>query len=69
MRYRSKMKLARYLKQQGLSDAEFGTRAGLHRTEVWNYRTGRRMPRADAVAAIEKATKGDVRARDFIKAA
>lgn len=59
------MTLAQYLERHGLSDAEFARKTGMHRTEVWNYRTGRRMPRADKAAAIEKATKGQVRARDL----
>lgn len=61
------MKLEAYLKMAKLSDSEFADRLGCHRTEIWNYRTGRRMPRADTAAAIEKATKGRVRAKDFIE--
>lgn len=61
------MRLASYLKKKGLSDKAFAALTDLHYTEVWNYRTGRRMPRADKVAAIEKATKGRVRAKDFIE--
>lgn len=63
------MKLADYLRKHGISDKTFAEKAGLHFTEVWNYRTERRMPRADKVAAIEKATGGEVRAKDFRKAA
>jgi transcriptional regulator with XRE-family HTH domain len=63
------MRLADYLKKHGLSDKDFAEKTGLHYTEVWNYRTGRRMPRADKVAAIEKATRGAVRAGDFTRAA
>lgn len=63
------MRLAAYLKKHGISDKAFADLTGLHFTEVWNYRTGRRQPRADKVAAIEAATKGQVRAKDFATAA
>jgi hypothetical protein len=61
------MTLDEYLTSKRLSAAEFGRSCDppLHRTEVWNYRTGRRLPRADKVDAIEKATQGQVRAGDF----
>lgn len=61
------MRLSDYLKKKGLSDKAFAEMTGLHYTEVWNYRTGRRLPRADKVAAIEEATRGRVRARDFVE--
>lgn len=60
------MTLAEYLEKNKLSDEDFAQRIGAHRTEIWNYRTGRRMPKADKVAAIEEATGGEVRAKDFI---
>lgn len=64
------MKLEAYLKKAKLSDAEFAAQLGCHRTEIWNYRTGRRMPRADKAAAIEKATRGVVTSKDLaVKAA
>lgn len=63
------MTLAEYLEKHGLSDKEFAEKSGLHFTEVWNYRTGRRQPRAKNVAAIEKATNGQVRAKDFAASA
>lgn len=61
------MRLEAYLKKHKLSDKAFAELTGLHYTEVWNYRTGRRLPLADKVAAIEAATKGQVRAKDFSK--
>lgn len=67
MRYRSQMRLADYLEKHGLSDKDFAVRTGLHYTEVWNYRTGRRQPGAKKVAAIEQATDGQVRAKDFVE--
>lgn len=59
------MKLADYLRKRGISDKAFAEKTGLHYTEVWNYRTGRRQPRANKVAAIEEATRGLVKAKDF----
>lgn len=61
--------LSDYLKKRGLSDADFAKRVGMNRTVIWSYRTGRRMPMADKVAVIEKATGGLVGAKDFSKAA
>lgn len=62
------MRLATYLKQQGLSDAEFGRRVGAHRTRVWIWKIGRGSPRAEFIAAIERETRGQVGAKDFAKA-
>lgn len=69
MRYCRGMRLADYLKKHGLSDKQFAEKAGLHYTEVWNYRKGRREPLARKVALIEKATGGKVTAKDFSRAA
>lgn len=69
MRYKYRMRLADWLLRHQMSDADFARRIGSHRTEVWNYRTGRRMPRADKVADIERATRGEVRAKDFRESA
>ena len=69
MRYTPGMTLDAYMKKHKLSDAEFAEKTGLHRTEVWNYRTGHREPGAKKVALIEDATRGQVRARDFAKVA
>lgn len=63
------MTLDAYLKKKGLSSVAFAEKTGLHRVEVWNYRTGRRQPRSDKLALIEKATRGSVRAKDFSKSA
>jgi transcriptional regulator with XRE-family HTH domain len=61
------MKLAEYLKRQGLSQKEFATKAGLStgtvsllaRDLVWLSR--------DAAAKIASATKGKVTASDFVQ--
>lgn len=62
------MRLSDWLEKNKLSDAAFGARCkpSMHRVEVWNYKTGRRIPRADKVAAIEEVTRGQVRAKDFV---
>lgn len=62
------MTLAEYMRREKLSDAEFGQKCSppLHRVQIWHYRTRRRSPRADKVAAIQKATGGMVTAKDMI---
>lgn len=40
-----------------MSDAEFARRCGRHRTEIWNYRTRRRVPNGQTAIAIRDALK------------
>lgn len=61
------MTLAEYLKSAGLTDEQFGKlcRPPIHRTTVWLYKKRKISPRAEKVAAIEKATGFQVRAHDL----
>ena len=61
------MLLADYLKDSGLSDAEFGSRCKppIDRTTIWRLKIRLHNPRADKVAAIEKASHYRVRAEDL----
>lgn len=42
---------------------QYGVRC--HWTDIWNYREGKRMPRADKVEAIRKASGGKVTSKDL----
>jgi transcriptional regulator with XRE-family HTH domain len=58
------MTLADYLKNAGLTQAEFAARIGCIQSDVARYLAGRK-PREEVMHAIFKATKGAVRADDF----
>jgi hypothetical protein len=62
------MTLEAFLRQEGITDAEFGLRCKpkLNRSEIWFLKHRRRNPRADKVNAIHKATRGLVTAKDLI---
>lgn len=62
------MTLEAFLRREGITDAEFGSRCRppLHRSEVWFYKHRRRNPRADKVVTIHKATRGLVTAKDLV---
>jgi putative transcriptional regulator len=60
------MQLHEYMAREGLSDGEFAAKIGKTRMAVFRYRTGRRMPSADAMAAIARATAGAVTPNDFV---
>ena len=51
------MTLASALKRLNLSDTEFAAAAGLHRTQVWSYRVGKRNPGSTNAQAILTALK------------
>lgn len=52
--------LDRYLKDAGISDADFATRIGCDRSMVSKLRRGVLRPTLDKAAAIEGATGGAV---------
>lgn len=62
------MKLSKYLTDNDITDAAFAARVGLSQSHVSRLKRGVSMPSWDAVAAIEKATKGAVKADDFTPA-
>lgn len=60
MRYKrcvTKRSLHSVLRELGISDEDFAAQCGQHRTEIWAYRTGRRMPRADTADAMLAALR------------
>jgi hypothetical protein len=69
LRYKALVTLAEYLKESGLTAAEFGAKCSppIHRTSIWLYKMRRRTPGAPIVASIEKASGYRVRAEDLGK--
>lgn len=59
------MTLREYLQAQGLTQVEFASRIGVPVSTLNGWGLGRRYPRAQELAAIERETKGAVTARDF----
>lgn len=61
------MSLAEYLKQAGLSCSAFGAKCNppVDRTIIWRYAKRLMRPKADKVAAIERASGFRVRAEDL----
>lgn len=59
------MKLKSFLMRQGLTEAAFAAKVGLSQAAINRYCRGVRLPRAEHIAAIEKATDGRVRWADF----
>lgn len=68
MRYSCRMTLEEFLRREGITDAEFGSRCKppLNRSEVWFYKRRHRNPGADKVVTISKATRGLVTAKDLV---
>jgi transcriptional regulator with XRE-family HTH domain len=60
------MTLREYRKGSGLTLEQCGTLLGVHFTTVSKWELGIRIPDAIAVAAIERLTRGKVRAASFI---
>ena len=59
------MTLEQYLRANGITDAAFGSAAGLSQAQVSRIKRGVSMPSWDAIGKIMKATGGDVTANDF----
>ena len=62
-------KLGRAMQRGKLGDAEVARLAGLHRTQVWRYRTGRNRPNLDNAARLLRACARlnvEVHLRDLI---
>lgn len=61
------MKLDAYLRERGLTSAQFAKDAGLvGKQVVHNYRHGRRFPTPENLRRIHDATNGAVTANDFM---
>lgn len=61
------MKLADFMDAAGIKDPEMAERIGKDRTFVSRLRRGLVKPSVDTVVAIERATGGAVKARDFVE--
>lgn len=59
------MKLGTYLKSKRLTDEAFGVLVGLSQSQVSRIKRGKSIPSWSKIAAIEEATKGKVKLRDF----
>jgi transcriptional regulator with XRE-family HTH domain len=53
-------RLAQYLTESGVSQAEFGRLAGISSPMICEYVSGKRRPGLDAAFAIERASGGEV---------
>ena len=58
-------KLATFLEEQGITDAEFGRQIGVERHTVGRYKAGDRFPSKHILLKIHKVTQGQVTANDF----
>lgn len=63
------MTLTAYLREHGLTHADFAARIGATQAAVTRYANGARKPSLDKIIAIERVTSGSVRAIDFISEA
>jgi transcriptional regulator with XRE-family HTH domain len=59
------MRLDKYLTVNGIKEATFGAEIGVSQGQVNRLRRGLSMPSWETLAAIEKATKSKVTAKDF----
>ena len=67
--HNARMKLRAYMQKEGLGDAQFAERIGVHRQTVRQYREGKRIPRPEIMRRIVEVTGGEVTAQDFYDAA
>jgi len=63
------MKLGEYLKAQKISDETFAEKIKLSRQQVWVYRRGKSIPRADHMERIRRASGGMVTREDWAEVA
>ena len=59
------MKLADFLTQNQISDADFASAIGVERQAVHRYRSGLRVPAKSVLTKIFEKTGGQVSANDF----
>ena len=62
------MLLSEWLDRHGITNEDFAQAIGRHRTDVYRYKRGQHMPRAEIIAAIERETRGAVTATDLYEA-
>lgn len=61
------MTLDQYLTEAKITEAEFGRQVGLSQSQINRIRLGASYPSWEKIPAITKATKGRVRAADFVR--
>lgn len=61
------MQLAEYLKNNGISDDDFGQSIGVTRQAVHRYKTFERFPEKPVLGKIVAATSGAVTPNDFLQ--
>ncbi|MFC3227362.1 helix-turn-helix domain-containing protein [Marinibaculum pumilum] len=59
------MRLADFLKREGISGAEFARRIGVKHPTVSRYLDGQRIPRPEQMQRIHEVTNGEVGPADF----
>lgn len=62
------MTLKEYLKNRPITDAEFGALIGVSQSQVTRIKNGQTSPSLAVIVAIEKATDGEVGAKDIFAA-
>ena len=60
------MTLPDWLHAHDLTDAAFAARIGVTRQALHRYKRGERFPHRDVLARINKVTRGEVSANDFM---
>lgn len=60
------MRLAQYLDDNGISDAEFARRVGVSHSLVHAWRYRKKLPSLPMARRIRQATKGEVRESDWV---
>jgi transcriptional regulator with XRE-family HTH domain len=60
------MKLSEWLKENGLSQAEFARRIGVSPPALSRFITGARIPHATSILKIRDATDGKVDVNDWV---
>jgi transcriptional regulator with XRE-family HTH domain len=59
------MTLKEYLSSLTITDAEFGEKIGVSQSQISRIKHGKTSPSLEVIVAIEKMTKGKVRAEDI----
>lgn len=59
------MRLAEYLAQEGMTQADFARKIGQEQATIARYCTGKRTPQPEVMRKIVQATRGQVQPNDF----